>query len=193
LQDRVGRLGVIQGPQTIVVIAPRPPPLPDLFGAFGQQVLGLETILQGKLSRTGTDQVDVIGGVHDQLGDLRRMHDVLDRTDRSSIVGGAVHTSRIQADVAAFIGEAAVADRHIVGVGFDDSYPANRSTDRAKFLRRDQLVGNAACFDSVSGCDCHRIVRAQEAATLGGTGCRKDPSGKTGSGPLEQSTTRETV
>ncbi len=93
---------------------------PDLPAALGQEVLFFEAVGLGELQGPGPDEKDAVGALHDEARHLRRVLDALERADGARLHRAAVHDGSIELHDALFVRDAAVADRHVIGIVLDD-------------------------------------------------------------------------
>ena len=130
LADEGGHLLVGWRQPVVVGVAGLLPVQPDLPRLVGQQVDLGEAVRAGEPQRPLADQQAMPRALHHQPGDGRRVHDVADRGHRAAAVGRAVHDGGIELDHAVLVGQAAEADRVVLGIGLDDRHPLDRRVER---------------------------------------------------------------
>ena len=100
------------------------------------------------------------GALHHQAGDGGGVHDVADRGHGTAAVSRPVHDRRVELDDAVFVGKTSVADRVILGVGFDDRHAFDRGVERivAGFqkLHRLRRLPASRCRWPPRSASCHR-------------------------------------
>src|SRR6185312_1991491 len=72
------------------------PAHPVLAALVGEQVLLLEPHLECELFRPRADEEDVVGAIHDRLGDRRRGRHILEGADGAGALGWAVHDAGVE-------------------------------------------------------------------------------------------------
>ena len=102
--------------------------------------------------------------LHDQAGDGRGVHDVADRGHRAAAVGRPVHDGGVELDDAVLVGETAVADRVVLGVGLHDRHALDRRVERVVPLL-DQLHRLLDRPQAVAAGDDDRLLGCRRAST----------------------------
>ncbi len=122
---------------------------PDLSGLVGEKILMGKAVDIGKAPSTRAHQQHVVGGFHDQLGDLGGILHTLQGCHRPGASGRSMHHAGIELNHSLFVGDPAVPYGHVVGVilhqidagdrGIEGIGAGAHSLDRA--LYRPQAVG----------------------------------------------------
>ena len=113
------------------VLLPVEPHLPRLVG---EEVLHREAVHLREAARARADQEDVVGGLHDRPGDLARVLDALERRHRARPRRRPVHDAGVELHHSFLVGDAAVADAHVVRVVLDQVHPGDDRVQRVHAL-----------------------------------------------------------
>ena len=86
-------------------------------------------MIEGETECTRPDQEDVVGLLHDEPCHLGGMLDPLERRHATRPVGRAGHAARVQLDDSQRVGEPAISDRVVVGIGLDQVDPLDHRVE----------------------------------------------------------------
>jgi hypothetical protein len=170
------RPGSLKARPLVVVAPPRRPPLqPALARRVGEELDVRKPVGAREAVGAVADQQDVVGAIHHLQRDLGGIPDVPDPGHRAAQAARAVHHAAVQLDHPLFVGQAAVADGHVVRIVLDEAHPldggrhgAPTPSDRgAGLLHGAQPVGTGDGDGDLGG-------RSARAAEERGRGPRRE-------------------
>ena len=149
-------LDLLRGCHPVVDRGHLPFPIePDLARARGQEVFGRKADRPRKAGGAFADQQHARRAAHHREGHPGRMLESLEGADGARAHCWTVHAAGVELDHALGIGQAAVADRDVVWVGFDDPHTFHRRLDRIK-PRLHALHGSTHRLEAVLRGHCDR-------------------------------------
>ena len=126
------------------------PVQPDLPRLRREEVLGQESVRAREPRGARADEEHAVRALHDELRDLRRRLDALERADGARAHRPPVHDARVELDDAFLVRDAAVPDAHVVRVELVDVHADDRRVERVVALD-ERLPRGLRGLDAVRG------------------------------------------